>query len=188
MSYWYRLIFHFHSIVNKLFFFFRRIIYRFNGMKIGSGTIIGSFKATWPNTIAIGADCVLEKRIYFKCDRPYYHGISITIGNNVFIGMNCEFNIKSKIEIGSYSLIASGCKFVDHDHGVKKEIFMGLQEGSVIPIHIGKDVWLGYNVVVLKGVIIGEGAVVAAGSVVTKNIPPYEIWGGVPAKKMGERK
>jgi acetyltransferase-like isoleucine patch superfamily enzyme len=55
-------------------------------------------------------------------------------------------------------------------------------------IIIGENVWLGCNVAVLKGANIGDGAVVAAGAVVTKSIPPYEIWGGVPAKKIGERK
>jgi acetyltransferase-like isoleucine patch superfamily enzyme len=51
-----------------------------------------------------------------------------------------------------------------------------------------EDVWLGCHVVVLMGVKIGRGAVVAAGAIVNKNIPSYEIWGGVPAKKIGERK
>ena len=49
-------------------------------------------------------------------------------------------------------------------------------------IKIGNDVWIGSNVMIMSGVTIGDGAIVAAGSVVTKSIPPYQIWGGVPAK------
>lgn len=49
------------------------------------------------------------------------------------------------------------------------------------PIVIGDHVWIGMNVIVLKGVTIGEGAVVAAGSVVTKDVPPYSLVAGVPA-------
>lgn len=50
------------------------------------------------------------------------------------------------------------------------------------PIEIGNDVWIGSNVVILSGVTIGDGAILAAGAVVTKNVPPYAIVGGVPAK------
>lgn len=57
-------------------------------------------------------------------------------------------------------------------------------KGSII---IGSDVWIGNNVSILSGVTIGHGAVVALGSVVTKDIPPYEIWGGVPARKIKDR-
>jgi acetyltransferase-like isoleucine patch superfamily enzyme len=49
---------------------------------------------------------------------------------------------------------------------------------------IGNDVWLGYGVKILEGISIGDGVVVGTGSIITKDIPPYEIWGGIPAKKM----
>ena len=57
-------------------------------------------------------------------------------------------------------------------------------DGEII---LGDDVWLGVNVVVLKGVTIGRGAVVGAGAVVTKSIPSFEIWAGIPARRIGER-
>ena len=50
------------------------------------------------------------------------------------------------------------------------------------PAVIGNDVWIGQNAVIMSGVKVGNGAVVAAGAVVTRDIPPYQIWGGVPAK------
>lgn len=52
---------------------------------------------------------------------------------------------------------------------------------------IEDEVWIGANVVILKGVKIGEGAIIAAGAVVSKDIPAYEIWGGVPAKFIKKR-
>ena len=55
------------------------------------------------------------------------------------------------------------------------------------PIHIGQYCWIGTGAIVLQGVKIGEGSVVAAGAVVTKDIPPYEVWGGVPAKFIRKR-
>lgn len=57
-------------------------------------------------------------------------------------------------------------------------------KGNVI---IGNDVWIGLNTTILSGVTIGDGAVIAAGSVVTKNVRPYEIWGGNPAKLIKKR-
>lgn len=52
---------------------------------------------------------------------------------------------------------------------------------------IGNDVWISANSVITRGVTIGDGAVIGAGAVVTHNVPPYEIWAGVTAKKIGQR-
>ncbi|MBI5204619.1 MAG: CatB-related O-acetyltransferase [Nitrospirae bacterium] len=55
------------------------------------------------------------------------------------------------------------------------------------PVIIGNDVWIGDSVIILPGVQVGDGAIIGAGSVVTKNVPPYTIVGGVPAKKIRDR-
>lgn len=55
------------------------------------------------------------------------------------------------------------------------------------PINIGNDVWIGYGAVILRGVSIGDGAIVGAGAVVTKDVDPYTIVGGVPAKTIRKR-
>jgi acetyltransferase-like isoleucine patch superfamily enzyme len=52
---------------------------------------------------------------------------------------------------------------------------------------IGNDVWIGYGSKIMEGITIGDGAIIAASSIVTKDIPCYEIWGGVPAKKIKDR-
>ncbi|SFQ83594.1 Hexapeptide repeat of succinyl-transferase [Hymenobacter arizonensis] len=157
------------------------------GMQIGRGTILPKVYITWPHQIAIGDYCTLEQSIYFKFDGLWQAGPSIRIANRVFIGSGCEFNITKTLTIGDDALIASGCRFVDHDHGIHLGTCMRNQLGREQAITIGNDVWLGCDVVVLKGVTIGDGAVVAAGAVVTKSILPYEIWAGVPARKIGQR-
>ena len=58
---------------------------------------------------------------------------------------------------------------------------------SIPKTQIGDDVWIGCNAIIMCGVTIGNGAIIAAGSVVTKDVPPYEIWGGNPAKKIKDR-
>lgn len=174
--------------LNKLSGFLRKTWFSLLGMKIGSGTILPPIYLTWPHKVSLGSNCKLERGIFFKFDGVWQPGISINIGNDVFIGSGCEFNIRKSINIGNDCLIASGCRFIDHDHGIALNDLMRNQEGPESSIELASNVWLGCNVVVLKGVTIGEGAIVAAGAVVTKSIPSLEIWGGVPAKKIGERK
>lgn len=165
----------------------RILKYSVSGLKVGKNTLLPQVNITWPHQVVIGNNCVLEKQIYFKFDGIWKPGPSIIIGDHVFIGTGCEFNIRKKITVGEDSLIASGCRFIDHDHGTKAGGLMRKQHGAEKEIKVGNNVWLGCNVTLLKGVEIGDGAIVAAGAVVTKSILANEIWGGVPAKKIGDR-
>lgn len=167
--------------------FVRKSWLGFLGMKTGKGTALPKMKVTWPHQVLIGAKCLLEHNLYFKYDGIWKQGPSIIIGDRAFLGTGCEFNINHGIKIGNDALIASGCRFIDHDHGFEPGQPMNRQLGKGKAIAIGDDVWIGCNVVVLKGVEIGDGAIVAAGAVVTKSILPMEIWAGIPAKKIGER-
>lgn len=172
----------------KFLSYFRLVRNRFLGMQVGKNTVLPRFDVNWPHQLSLGANCKLEHDIFFKFDGAWSKGPSIRISDNVFIGSGCEFNIRKSIEIGSDALIASGCRFIDHDHGFLAGQLIRKQHGIEQSIKLGEDVWLGCNVIVLKGVEIERGAIVAAGSVVTKSIPSMEIWAGIPAKKMGERR
>ena len=154
---------------------------KLGGMKIGNRTYLPKLMVTWPHQVAIGANCILEHGVYFKYDGIWSAGPSIFIQDEVFIDAYCEFNISEGIKIGKKAMIASGCKFIDHDHGTSIKTSMNGQKPIVKPIIIEEELWLGANVVVLKGVQIGKGAVVGAGSLVLKDIGINEIWGGVPA-------
>ncbi len=154
-------------------------------MKLGKNTFLPRLSITWPHQVRIGTDCLLEDEVAFKFDGPWMDGPRIWIGNRVFIGRSCEFNIQCSINIGDDSLIASGCRFIDHNHGTRAGILFRVQQGTEGSIVIGRNVWIGTNSVILQDVKIGSGAVIAAGAVVTKSIPCNEIWGGVPARKIG---
>lgn len=157
------------------------------GMKIGVNTNIPKVFITWPHQVKIGSNCRLERNIILNFDSIYQHGPNIIIGNSNFIGNGVECNIQARLTIGNNCLIASGVKFIDHDHGTKKNINIKKQQSKKQEIKIGNDVWIGANAIILMGTIIEDGAIIAAGSVVKEHISSMEIWAGVPAKKIKER-
>ena len=171
----------------KITGFIRKYWFSIFGMQIGKNTFLQKISVTWPHQVRIGNNCNLENNIIFKYDGIWKTGPSIVIGDKVFIGNSCEFNITKGIEIGNHANIASGCRFIDHDHGKSLKNLIGEQPADQRSIKIGNDVWLGCNVIILKGVVIDDGAIVGAGAVVTKSILANEIWAGIPAKKIGDR-
>ena len=165
----------------------RRLYWRSLGMQIGSGTRIAGLVVTWPHRVIFGYNCNVERNVYLKVAGGYSENVCISIGDGCFIGTGCEFNSISRIEIGSFCLIASGTRFIDHDHGTSLGRIMKEQPERSADIVIGEDVWIGANCVILKGVSIGSGAIVAAGSVVTKSVPALAIVAGVPARLLRYR-
>lgn len=165
----------------------RKLWWRAQGLAIGR-TTLPRCSFSWPHKVRIGDDCRLEEDIAFRHDGIWSAGTSIMIGDRVFLGRGVEFNVCERVSIGADALIGAGCKFIDHDHGYADPgVPMAMQPCPSAAIAVEEDAWLGANVIVLKGVRIGRGAIVAAGAVVTRSVPPGEIWGGVPAKKIGAR-
>lgn len=171
------------NLYNKLY----TILYELRGLKTDSVLPSKCLNFTWPHKVSIGKNCTIENNVYFKYDGPYSIGKSISIKDGCFIGFSTEFNIKDRIEIGENSLISSGVLFVDHNHEFHLNINIKDQSCKSEPIFIGDDVWIGAKSVILKGVTIGCGAIIAAGSVVNRDVPSFEMWGGVPAKKIKNR-
>jgi len=167
-------------------------------LKVSSGTnlIIGKntklafnkFNFKKGCTVSIGDNSVMEASAYF--DRENSH---IIIGNRTFVG-GSKFICAEKIEIGDDVLMSWSCTIVDHDsHSLnfseRKDDVLDWLTGkknwdnvTTKPVKIHNKVWIGFEVRILKGVTIGEGACIAAGSLVTKDVPPYTLVGGVPAK------
>lgn len=112
---------------------------------------------------------------------PFYtdFGKNITVGKNVFINMGCKFQDQGGIFIDDGALIGHNVVLATLNHDLSPAT---RQSMTPKPIHIGKNVWVGANAVILQGVTVGDGAVVAAGAVVTKDVPENTVVGGVPAK------
>ena len=108
-------------------------------------------------------------------------GFFTSIGNNTFINQGSIFLDCAEVEIGSHVMMGPRVCFFTSNHAL---LPADRNAGDITakPIKVGNDVWIGGNVTILGGVTIGEGAVIGAGSVVTKNVPPYTIAAGNPAK------
>ena len=117
-----------------------------------------------------------------KIRSPY----RLEIGEGSIIGDNATLDARSGLTIGRNVNLSSNVSIwtLQHDH--RKPDF-GLVENKRLDVHIEDRAWLGCNVIVLPGVSIGEGAVCCGGCVVTKDVPPYTVVAGIPAKKVGER-
>lgn len=120
----------------------------------------------------------------------YLYKNKIQVGDNVYIGQGAHISVSEGIRIGNGVAIGPELMVMGGDHRFDQVgllIHQMSSGGQNTPIIIEDDVWIGGRVVVLKGVTIGEGAVIGAGSIVTKNIPPYSIYVGNPARKIGLR-
>ena len=110
-------------------------------------------------------------------------GAKLSLGSG-YMNHECVIDCFDSISIGHHVVISERVVLRDSDNHVIKDVKgMELEKPVVTaPIVIGDHVWIGMNVIVLKGVTIGEGAIVAAGSVVTKDVPSHCLVAGVPAK------
>ncbi len=112
----------------------------------------------------------------------------VSIGENTTVGYHTFMFASAGIIIGNDCLIAPFVYIVDSDHGIDRVKKINQQGNISEKITIGNDVWIGTGAKILKGVTIADGAVIAAGSLVKSDVGPYEIFGGIPAKKISERK
>lgn len=121
----------------------------------------------------------------FSLFPPFYTdcGKNLRIGKNVFFNSGCKMQDQGGITIGDGTLIGHNVVLATLNHEADPK-----RRGNMhpAPIHIGKNVWIGANAVILPGVTVGDGAIVAAGAVVTKDVPPCTVAGGVPAKVIKE--
>jgi acetyltransferase-like isoleucine patch superfamily enzyme len=162
------------SILGSLFIFYRKakkrlfcklLVYKFNSH--GKGIIFDPYDYFSFKTISLGTDIYIGPQAYFSTTHSY-----IKIGNKVMFG--------------------PGVKLLGGDHNVKQigKYMFDVEEKTVdtdAPIIIEDDVWVGANVIILKGVTVKEGAIIAAGSIVNRDVEAYTVVAGIPAKKLKDR-
>ena len=179
---------------------------RSNKIFIGKNTLTPNFEIEIRREdknnlfLSIGNNSIVSGRFIFENESG-----NISIGDNTFVGGGSFISI-NKISIGNDVLISWGCTFMDNNaHSLKwserkndvKEWKKGLEENRVgyyknwnnvksSPIIVEDKAWIGFEVVILKGVRIGEGAIIGSRSVVTKDVPDWTIVAGNPAQIVRE--
>ena len=140
------------------FWFWRKLVYRVVGVKLGRGS-----------------------KIHFGA--RFFKPAGISIGEDTLVGEQAFLDGRSPLRIGNHVDIASQVLIYNSEHDLESQEFRAIEQ----PVEIGDYVFIGPRAIILPGVKVGKGAVVAAGAVVTKDVEPFKIVGGVPAKEIGER-
>ncbi|MBC7489957.1 MAG: acyltransferase [Glaciimonas sp.] len=154
-------------------------------LKIGDNVRIGIgmslvIDGIWSDIGFISIENQVEIKDYVKLIKK--SDSKCVIGQTSFIGDNVNISIASDLIIERDCLIASGVRISDTNHLYGKDIENRKCATINAFINIKAGTWIGLNACILSGVIISENSVIAAGSVVNKDIPEWEIWGGIPAK------
>lgn len=125
----------------------------------------------------LGNHCSIMLDCSFDCK------LGLSIGSNSVINSRCRFDNRGGITIGENVSISEDVIILTADHDMNSSDFAGRKSA----VHIHDYVWIGTRAMILPGVTIGKGAVVAAGSIVTKNVAAYTVVAGVPAKTINKR-
>lgn len=148
-----------HFIAHVPWWRLRRFYYRMIGMKVGKESVVN-----------MGLYMLEPKKI--------------SIGNYTHINRLCFVDGRGGCTIGNNVSVSYNVSIVTGSHDCNSRFFMG----KYLPVKIDDYVWIGINATILQNVHIGKGAVIAAGSVVTKDVAPYAIVGGIPARVIGQRR
>lgn len=175
------------QLIKRIYY---RIKYRKKGISLGRNTIIGGFNSVFEGANTIGNNSLFSGEIGFAS----YIGKNASI--EAKIGRFCSISNSVETILGTHPTNdfvsthpaffsvkkQSGCTFVK-ESCFNEDVFAFAR----FPVVIGNDVWIGQGAKILNGVTIGDGAIVAAGAVVVKDVEPYTIVGGVPAKPIKKR-
>ncbi len=176
---------YYHRICNHLF----TILVKSQFKSIGRGTVLSHryLELRGIENISIGSMTYMAEGLYL-CS---WHGGKINIGDSCSFGAYNHITSSNKIHIGNGLLTGKWVTITDNSHGLStlEDMTKRPLERDIVSkgeVNIGDNVWIGDKVTILPGVHIGDGAVIGANAVVVKDVCPYTVVGGNPAKIIKE--
>lgn len=133
---------------------------------------------------ALGAKIAPNVVFHFRTEIRF--PFKLTIGKGSIIGDNALLDARNSLTIGENVNLSSNVSIYTEQHDHRDPLFRCFTDRKM-SIEIDNRAWIGSNVIILPGVHIGEGAVCCAGCVVTKDVEPFTVVAGIPAKKVGDR-
>ena len=183
-----------YSVCNKIRYY-RRAAYslwiQFEFGKVGRDVYVGKMfllkgakYVTLADNVTIGERCVIE--VYDSCRDQRFSPI-LTIGKNSHLGDDGHITCINGIQIGNNVLMGRKVFITDNAHGISDRILLDTAPNkrflaSKGPVIIEDNVWIGEMVCIMPGVRIGKGSIIGANAVVTKDVPPYSVAVGNPAR------
>ena len=159
---------------------------RFNGVLFVANHLVSHIPSHWLRQLfykrVLGLEIGVQSHIFMGAWFYGRHGFSM--GSNSVINERCRLDNRGGIRIGRNVGIAAEACILTAEHDLQSPEFSGREE----PVIIHDYVFIGTRAMILPGVTIGEGAAVAAGSIVTKDVAPYTIVAGAPARSIGTRR
>ena len=136
----------------------------------------------------VGVDLGADASVFMGCYWYFYRPLGrnpqpMRVGPNTIVSRRCTLDGRGGLRLGANVSVAPEVMLITSQH-LKDDPDFGLEDRGIV---IEAYAWIGSRATILPGVTVGRGAVVAAGAVVTKDVPPYAVVGGVPAKVIGER-
>jgi len=200
----------FAPLPGMLGYFIRQITFPLILRRQGKGAVWGrNISLRHPQKITVGPRCVIDEYSMLSAQGDENSGITlgeevllgrgtvlgtrngtVEIGDYSNLGANCRIGTTTRVRLGKHVLFAANCYVGGAQHRFDRLDIPIMRQGyeSKGGVTIEDDVWLGAGVTVVDGVNIGTGSVIGAGAVVTRDIPPYSIARGVPAKVVGDRR
>lgn len=146
--------------------------------------IAPSLRLSGAGSISVGSGVYVGAGSWLQVLGGEQSSVAIRLGDRVSIAGSVTVSARNEVVIEDAVIIARGVYISDHRHSWVDTSVPIKDQGicDIRPVRIGRGAWLGQNAVVMPGVTVGEGAVVGANSVVTKDVPPFSVVVGAPAR------